>query len=142
MTTEVKTMVNEYMAAWNAHDINKILSFFAEGCVFEDLALGVVSNGKKELAAFLPSRFVDIPNVRFDLKSVFGSGAWLGMEWVMSGTFAHSSIPGMPATRKTFSVRGAKIAQLRNGKITRETDYYNLATLLQQVGLMPAHPKQ
>ena len=80
MTTDVKKMVNEYMAAWNAHDINKILSFFADGCVFEDLALGVVSNDKKELAAFLHSRFVDIPNVKFDLKYVFGSGAWLGME--------------------------------------------------------------
>ena len=57
MTTDAKKMVNEYMAAWNAHDVNKILSFFAEGCVFEDLALGVVSNGKKELAAFFPSRF-------------------------------------------------------------------------------------
>jgi predicted ester cyclase len=58
----------------------------------------------------------------------------------MSGTMAHSSIPGVPATGKRFSVRAASVMELRNGKIRRETDYYNPMTIMHQVGGMPSQP--
>jgi len=59
----------------------------------------------------------------------------------MSGTLAHSSIPGVPATGKKFSVRGAAITEFRGGKISRNTNYWNLASMLQQVGVMPGPPQ-
>ncbi len=141
MAADVKKMMGEYISAWNSHDVNQILSFFTDDGVLEDLALGVVSHGKKELTAFLNSSFTDIPDMKFKIKSDIGAGDWSGMEWVMSGTFVHSSLPGMPATGKVFSVRGASIARFRGDKISHETDYYNLVTLLQHVGLMPGQPK-
>ena len=141
MATDIKKMTDDYILAWNSHDVNKILTFFTNDCIYEDLAFGIVNHGKKELTAFVNSSFVDIPDVKFEVKSVFGASDWGGMEWVMSGTFVHSSIPGIPATGKTFSVRGASISQLHNGKIIRNSDYYNLATFLQQVGLMPGQSK-
>ena len=86
--------------------------------------------------------FVDFPDFKIETKSAFGAGDWSGSEWVMSGTFAYSSIPSMTATGKTFSVRGASVTQLRNGKISRNSDYWNMTTFLQQVGLMPGQPKE
>jgi steroid delta-isomerase-like uncharacterized protein len=53
----------------------------------------------------------------------------------MTGTLSGNS-PELPATGKSFSVRGATIAQLKNGKIQRNADYWDLATFLRQVGLM------
>jgi steroid delta-isomerase-like uncharacterized protein len=141
MATDTKNMLGEYMLAWNSHDVDKILSFFTDDCVYEDLGIGVVSKGKKELTGFVNSSLVGVPDVKFQVKSVFVAGDWVGSEYVMSGTFVHSTIPAMPATGKTFSIRCASILQLRKGKISRETDYYNLATLLQQIGLMPRQPK-
>jgi steroid delta-isomerase-like uncharacterized protein len=141
MATDVKKMMDDYVIAWNSHDVNKILSFVADDCTYEDLGLGIVNHGKKELTAFISSMLVDFPDFKFELKSVFGAGDWAGMEWVMSGTFAHSSIPGITATGKPFSIRGASIIQLHNGKISRSSDYYNMVTFLQQVGLMPGPPK-
>lgn len=142
MARNIKKMIDDYIAAWNSHDADKILSFFTDDGVIDDLALGKVSHGKKELDNIIKSTLVDVPDVKFEEKSFFVTGGWAGQEWVMSGTNAHSPIPGMPATGKTFSVRGATIYHLQDGKISRETDYYNLATILQQLGLMPGPPAQ
>ena len=141
MATDAKKMANDCNKAWNSHDVNRILEFYTDDCVFEDLGNGIVCHGKKELTDCINSMFVDIPDIKWEVKSAFGTNDWQGNEWIMSGTFAHSSTPGMPATGKTFSVRQAGIYQLRNGKYSRETGYMNMVTFLQQVGLMPTPPK-
>jgi steroid delta-isomerase-like uncharacterized protein len=141
MARDVKKMIDDYILAWNSHDINKIISFFTDDCIYENLAHGKVYHGKKEVTASFNSIMADFPDLKFEVKSVFVAGDWAGQEWVMSGTHAHSSNPAIKATGKTFSVRGATIYQLRDGKISRESDYYNLATIMQQLGLMPGQPK-
>ena len=141
MATDAKKMANDCNKAWNSHDVKKIMEFYTDDCIYEDVALGIVKHGKKELTDFLNSFFVDVPDVKFELKSVFGTGDWAGMEYVMSGTHVHSSIPTMPATGKTYSLRIASIVQLHKGKIIRQSDYWNMMTMLQQVGLMPGQPK-
>mgnify|MGYP001076493529 CR=1 FL=1 len=141
MATDFEKMMSDYTVAWNSHNVERILSFLTNDVVYEDVALGKVCRGKKEVKDFISSSLVDIPDVKFEQKSSFISGDWSAGEWVMSGTFAHSSNPGMPATGKSFSVRGASIIEFRKGKISRESFYYNMASFLQQVGLMPAPPK-
>jgi len=141
MATDMEKMMKDYIAAWNSHDVNKILSFFTDDCVYEDAALGVVNHGKKELRAFAKFIFTDMPDFKLEIKSAFSAGDWAVDEAVMTGTFAHSSIPGMQATGKRFSVRAASIRELRKGKISRNTDYWDRVTYMQQVGAMPAPPK-
>lgn len=141
MATEAEKMIMDYVEAWNSHDVNKILPFFTDDGVFESTALGVVYHGKEELSAFASSLFTGMPDFELEIKSVFGAGDWIGGEWVMTGTHAHSSFLKIPATGKHFSVRGASIIELRQGKLKRETTYWNLAAFLQQIGLMPAQPK-
>ena len=63
------------------------------------------------------------------------------LEWTMSGTHK-DDLPGMPATGKSFSVRGATALQLDDGRISRNSDYWDMATLLTQLGLMPAAPER
>lgn len=140
MAVDVKKIVSDCNKAWNLHDVNKILEFYTNDCLFEDVALGAVCRGKEELAAFLNSNHDFQHDVKFELKSVFGAGDWAGSESIFSGTHAHA-IAGIPATGKTFSVRAAGIYQLHNGKISRETGYFNMATIMQQLGLMPGQPK-
>jgi len=141
MATDTEKMMNDYMAAWNSHDMERILSFFTDDLVYEDVALGKVIRGKKELKDFISSMLVDFPDFRFEVKSGFNTIDRSAGEWVMTGTFAHSSTPGVLATGKSFSLRGASIMEFRGGKISRNTDYWNMASFLQQVGLMPAPPQ-
>jgi steroid delta-isomerase-like uncharacterized protein len=135
MMTDVEKMFKDYTAAWNSHDVEKIAAFFTEDGVHEDVAVGSVYRGKNELKAGISPLFAACPDFKLELKSLFCTADWVGQEWVMTGTQtgAFSGL-GIPATGKSFSIRGASITRLRGGKIARNTDYWNLNSMLQQLG--------
>ena len=135
MVSDMEKMLRDWVDAENSQDVDKFASFYADDCVWEDVALGLVNRGKKEVKAYFKTMFVAIPDLRFEVQSVFVEGDWGVCEWLMTGTQA-GDFPGLPsAVGKSFSVRGVSVIQLQNGKISRNSDYWNLATLLQQVGL-------
>lgn len=136
MATAIEKMAKLLYAAENSHDVDKILSFFTDDCVHEDVAAGAVSRGKQELKAFVTSWYAWSRDLNFELKSFFSAGDWAASEWIMSGTHT-GDLPGIPATNKRFSLRGASVIELRAGKISRNSDYWNLASFLQQVGILP-----
>jgi steroid delta-isomerase-like uncharacterized protein len=61
---------------------------------------------------------------------------WAG-EWTMSGVHTGDA-PGLPATGKPFKISGGGFGEVREGKIVRTTQYWNMAEFLIQVGVMPA----
>ena len=139
MVTDVKKMWEDYHAAWLSYDVERIATFFTDDCVYEDVAMGVVNRGKQELKAFVTCTFAAFPDIKFEDKSFFSSGDCIAIEWVMTGTQT-GDLPGIPATNKSFSVRGASVTELRAGKISRNSDYWNLVSFLQQIGLLPMAP--
>ncbi|OLE61836.1 MAG: hypothetical protein AUG04_12910 [Deltaproteobacteria bacterium 13_1_20CM_2_69_21] len=71
------------------------------------------------------------------MTSRFATEQWAVIEWVMSGTHK-GDLPGIPATGKRFSsVRGTNILELEAGKIRGESDYWDAATFIKQVGVAP-----
>jgi steroid delta-isomerase-like uncharacterized protein len=127
-----------YLEAWSAHDVGAVLDYFTDDCVFEDVPLGRVTHGKAELARFAEELFVFSPDVHFtgERGGAAGPGGRYAGEWTMTGTH-EGDAPGFPATHKRFSVRGVSVGELQGTKIKRNSDYWNLADLLTQVGLMP-----
>ena len=135
MATDIEKMFKDYTVAWNSHDVEKIAAFFTEDGVHEDIAVGSVYRGKNELKAGLSPLFAACPDFKLELKSLFGTTDWVAQEWVMTGTQTGAFRGlGIPATGKSFSIRGASITKLRGGKIVRNTDYWNLMSMLQQLG--------
>jgi predicted ester cyclase len=53
----------------------------------------------------------------------------------MSGTHK-GEFPGLPPTEKRSSVRGATIIERLASKIRRNSDYWDSATFMRQVGLL------
>ena len=141
MASDTEKMMSDYLTAWNTHDVEKLLSFFTDDCVYNCTPMGKVSRGKQELKDFISNTFTEFPDFKLEMKSAFNAGDRGAGEWVMSGTFAHSNMPGVTATGKKFSIPGATINKFSGGKISRVTNYWNLAAFLQQVGLMPPPPQ-
>ncbi|MBV9546109.1 MAG: hypothetical protein JO020_22465 [Chloroflexi bacterium] len=54
----------------------------------------------------------------------------------MIGTYDRSG--PTPATNKPFEVRGVSIGELQQGKIRRNTDYWNMAEFPGAIGMLPA----
>jgi steroid delta-isomerase-like uncharacterized protein/uncharacterized protein (TIGR02118 family) len=139
-TTDLGRTLEEWAAGWSARDIERVVSLCTDECVYEDVPLGAMSRGKQELRAFGHQVFEAFPDFGIELTSQSAEGDRALLEWVMSGTHK-GDLPGMPATGKEFSVRGATALELKNGRISRNSDYWDMATLLTQLGLMPFGPE-
>ena len=124
--------------AWSTHDVEKILSFYTEDCIYEDVADGKIVHGKDEFRVFITGFFKAVPNIKIKTTSFFVSGNHACLEGVMSGT-PKGGTEGFPLPNdKSFSVRVAHICELREGKVAKATDYYDGASLMKQLGLLPS----
>jgi steroid delta-isomerase-like uncharacterized protein len=139
LTAELERMLDEWATAWSSADSDdpdRVLALFTDDCVFEDVTFNLVARGKPELRSFVTKAFAAVPDFKYDLRSRLMTERWAAIEWVMSGTH-HGDFPGIPATGKRFSaVRGTSIFELEAGKIRRESDYWDAATFMKQVGLL------
>jgi steroid delta-isomerase-like uncharacterized protein len=134
-TSDLERMLDDWATAWSSHDPERVLKLFTDDCIFEDVTFGVVTRGKEELRSFANGAFAAVPDLQFELKGRFATGEWAAVEWNMSGTHK-GDFPGMPATGKRISVRGSTIFEMEEGKIRRESDYWDAATFMKQVGLL------
>ena len=134
MSDQVEKMLRDENAAWNVHDADRITTFYTDDCIKEDIAVGKATRGKKEMKALIAGAFTAIPDMKIELVTLFDRGEWAASEWIMSGSYSND-YPGFPlAANRHFSVRGASIMELRDGRISRISDYWDFASFLRQVG--------
>jgi steroid delta-isomerase-like uncharacterized protein len=75
--------------------------------------------------------------MRLDIESIEVEGNRFTMEWKAIGTHA-GPLGDMPPTNKSIVVEGCDVGVFGDdGLIQRETDYWNEASFLRQLGMMP-----
>ena len=140
MLIATRNFLDRYLDAWNAHDPAAVARYMAEGAIYEDVALGRVLHGPSEIAKFVEEATRASSDFRFEEVSLFRAGSDYANEWIMTGT-NDRGVPGIPATGRSFRVRGASVGKLDpNGRIVENRDYYNLAEMFAQLGIQPAAP--
>ena len=82
--------LGEYADAWNNHDIDGIMKFMTEDCIFETGGGPDRFGTRYEGAEAVRSRFIevwtDIPDVRFENSTHFVNGDRGCSEWTFLGT--------------------------------------------------------
>jgi steroid delta-isomerase-like uncharacterized protein len=122
-----------WIAAWNSHDPAKWATHFTSDIYYEDVTFGEISHGSEEGKKFAAGFFEAVPDLKLELTDSFIQGNHGSVEWILTGTDK-----GVYKTGKPFKVRGVSIITIKSGKISRSLDYYDSATILKQVGLLPA----
>lgn len=141
MATDIEQWIKGEVERWSSQDGEKILSFYTDDCIYEDVAIGKIHHGKEEIRTFLMDTFKAFPDFKVETKSFFASGDHVCIECVMSGTYM-GDMPGLPpANGKSFSVRCAHICELRGGKAMLVADYYDMASMMKQLDLLPSPPE-
>jgi steroid delta-isomerase-like uncharacterized protein len=64
-------------------------------------------------------------------------GNQVSVEWVATGTHT-GDLPELPASGRPFSIRGVTVVIRQDGKIVRESLYYDVAELRRQLGPSPS----
>ena len=125
MNTDPKSVVMDWTDAVNRHDPDAAAQYFSDDCVFTNVGTGRHAEGRpavrEEFAALL-TRWSD---VHVETINILINDGRFTKEWTMSGV--HSD--GLPATGRSFRIRGAGVGQIRDGKIVELTEYWNMAEL-------------
>ena len=127
----------KWVAAWNSHDADKMLPLFTDDIVYEDVAFAEVNHGQAELRKFVIAEVEGVPDLQLKLERAEISNGHGTIEWTFSGTDK-----AVFNTGKKFSVRGVSVIDVRDGKISRNLDFYDAATIMRQVGALPAAPAE
>lgn len=128
------TLVLDYYAAFNRGDWNAMLALLTDD-VAHDLNQGARETGRDAFAAFLAR--MD-RSYREQLRDIVvmacPDGARAAAEYVVHGTYlvADEGLP--PARGQKYVLPGGAFFELRDGKIARVTNYYNLQDWIAQVG--------
>ena len=125
-------IVERWVAAWNSHDVEKVVSLFTNDVLYEDVTFGAVNHGSADLRKFASFFFEAVPDMKFELLESSVQGRRGVIEWVFSGTDK-----GVYKTGKRFTVRGVSIINLDHGRISRNLDFYDAASIMRQVGILP-----
>jgi len=125
-------IAEKWIAAWNSHDAEKLLPLFTSDVFYEDVAFGEASHSPAELRKFAADYFESVPDLKIELLRVSLHNDHGTIEWTLSGTDK-----AMYRTGKKFSVRGVSVIDVRAGKIFRNLDFYDSATIMRQLGLLP-----
>jgi len=136
---QAEQTVRDLFAVWGNHELDQIDVLFAADGVYEDVPPQMTYQGPEKIKGFLTAIWGWAPDIELDVTSVAVAGNRAVAEWVMTGTQT-GPIGPIPASGKEFSVRGASVIELRDGKILRNSDYYDLASLVTQFGVRYAAP--
>ena len=122
-----------WIAAWNSHDTAKWATCFTPDVYYEDVTFSEINHGLEEGKKFAGEFFEAVPDLKLELENSSVDGNHGSIQWILSGTDK-----GIYKTGKKFKVRGVSIITVKNGKISRSLDYYDSATIMKQVGVLPA----
>src|SRR5690242_5744582 len=103
-----KAWIEDYIAAWNSHDPDRIVSFMEDDTVYEDFALGVRLVGREAIKSFIRETEEHFStDFRFELTNALASDSGYAAEWTMRGTNDRAdTLRGLPATGKPYNIRG------------------------------------
>jgi ketosteroid isomerase-like protein len=119
--TATTATLKEFLAAFNAHDLDAIMEFFADDC---ELCMprgpdpwGTRYLGKPAVREGLATRFAGIPDVHYGEDRHWVTGDLGVSTWLLTGT----TQAGEP-----LYVRGVDLLEFRDGKIIKKDSYWKI----------------
>ncbi|MBI1239000.1 MAG: nuclear transport factor 2 family protein [Alphaproteobacteria bacterium] len=116
-TADSKKIVADFLASWQARDIARIMSYFAPDAVYHNVPVAPIK-GHDGIRAIFQAFLDAFDDVDLEVVTLVGEG-----DRVASERVDHFKLGG-----KRFDLPVHGVFELKNGKITRFSDYFDLAS--------------
>lgn len=127
-----------YGTAWSETDDAPLLAYFAEDGEYTDTGSSITVRGHAGIARFRRAMFAFSHDSRIVFTSLLPGPGGFAAEWTWSGTASGDLVldgTRYPATDRPYSVRGVALCRVdASGAITAHLDYYDMRSLLVQIG--------
>jgi steroid delta-isomerase-like uncharacterized protein len=130
--------IARYNDAWNAHDLDAILSMHAPDMVFENHTAGEAAQGE-EVRRHIGAIFETWPDIRFETRRSYVREGLVVQEWTATATHAKVMQRGDLVAEPTGNVvtwDGLDVIPFEDGRVKRKDVYSDSVSILRQVGLL------
>ena len=134
---EMRATMQGILAALNAHDVAQMSLYWTDDIVYDFVPQPPPLNGKEEVAAFFGGLFQGVPDFHSTQTRILVSGNIMVTEAMATGTHL-GELSGIPATGNSLQLAPLHIWEFEGDKVKRSTEYLDMASMLMQIGLMPA----
>ena len=136
-TTSAEAVARGYFEAIGAGDAEAAAAHWHPEGIDDVTPLRVV-RGADEIRDFLASMAAAMPDLEFTVQRVTADERVAAVEWRLRGTFSGASFEGIDPTGRHVELRGVDCVEVEDGKIVKNTAYYDGAAFARAVGLLPA----
>jgi steroid delta-isomerase-like uncharacterized protein len=127
-----------YNDAWNAHDLDAIMSMHAPDMVFANHTAGESASGE-EVRDHIAAIFETWPDIAFSTRRLYVRDGLVVQEWTATGTHSRTMRRGDLAAEPTgrrVEWDGLDVIPFENGLVKRKDVYSDSVSILRQVGLL------
>ena len=124
VATTPKRILQIALAAWRQGNLVELIEQFNNQFTFTDYALGLEFKDKERLTEFLAKTRERFPDSERRDNTIFSSGDRVITEWTLTATHAEPFLDGRPR-KVPICVQGISVVQIKNGKISQWSDYYD-----------------
>lgn len=127
-------LIRDYYDAFNAGDVERFLALLNDDVV-HDINQGGRETGKSAFRHFMAHMDRCYAERAVDLVVMASTdGMRASAEFVIEGTYRATDEGLPPATGQRYRLPVGAFFEIRDGKVARVTNYYNLKDWLRQVG--------
>jgi steroid delta-isomerase-like uncharacterized protein len=130
--------IGRYNDAWNAHDLDAIMSMHAPDMVFENHTAGESAQGD-EVREHIGRIFATWPDIEFSTRRLYVRDGLVVQEWTATATHSNRMQRGKLVAEPTgerVGWNGMDVIPFEDGLVKRKDVYSDSVSILRQVGLL------
>ena len=115
-------------------DLEAVLGYYTDDVYFEDVTVPEPCRNKEEMRAFMAVFYRGFPDLHIEVRGCIASGQTVVAEYDLIGTHDGPFL-GHPPSGRGFRIPAVSVYEHDGSLFTRETVYYDSATMFRQLGL-------
>lgn len=127
------TWARQWLSLFKADTLDDMMAFYADRFDHFDVAVGHRSTNRTELLAFYGAFMKEGSENEFVPTACYGTPDSGAVEWTWRVRH-HGTAFGVDVEGRETVLCGTSTIQCRDGLIVRQYDYWDLATMLRQLG--------
>lgn len=122
--------------AISGHNLDVLRELVPPDGVDDFVAVGEF-RGPDAIRGYFAEMFAAFPDFHIAVDRIVSSGSTAVVQWHASGTFTGGAFQGIHPTGRRVELRGVDVMDISDGKIQRNTIYFDGAAMARQIGMLP-----
>ena len=136
MSEKVARLVTDLLDTWNAHDVDRLATFYAPEYEGIDVAYATPRHGPEEVCQTMARYLQAFPDLCFTIEELIVQDNRAALAYMVRGTH-RGKLMNIPPTGREVVVRGTTFFTVKDCQITHGLHIWDMAGVLRSIGLLP-----